>query len=227
MESAADQIQDRFEAFQKVHSWEQAVEIGEILKRSGIEYHVIRDKPFFDISFAFNKTDPDVNLVIPSDKFLEAREVLQRFYESQVGSVDKDYYLFQFSDQELADIIQKPDEWGSFDYELAKHIMHQRGIDVTPDLESTIMSERLVALSKPEPVHPGIIIAGYLSAVLGGFIGIIFGWILSQFTKKLPNGERVFVYDSTVRKHGRIIFYLSVFIFVSFIVARLLGFTYG
>lgn len=226
MKPVADHIPDRFEAFQKVHSWEQAVEIGEVLKRSGIEYHVIRDKPYFDISFAFNKADPDVNLVIPSDKFLDARKVLQRYYESQVHTVDQDYYLFQFSNKELADIIQKPDEWGSFDYELAKHIMHQRGIDVTPDLESTIMLERLKTLARPELGHPGLIIAGYLSAFFGGFVGIIFGWILSQFTKKLPNGERVFVYDANVRMHGRIIFYLSILVFVSFIVARLLGMTF-
>jgi hypothetical protein len=34
--------------------------------------------------------------------------------------VDKDYYLFAFSDSELIELIRKQDEWGSFDIELAK-----------------------------------------------------------------------------------------------------------
>jgi len=216
-----DNLQDGYEAFQKWHTVEQANEVGEILKKAGIEYHVVRDKPFFDVSFAFNKTDPDVNLVIRQSDFLKAREALQEYYESRLESVDKDYYLFQFTDKELTDIIQKPDEWGSFDYELAKHILDERGIEITKDLESTILEKRLEELSAPENISPAWIILGYASAVFGGFIGIIIGWILAYYTKKLPNGVRVFVYNSTARKHGKVIFYISIFTFIIFILAKL------
>jgi hypothetical protein len=215
-------MQDGYEAFQKLHSVEQANDVGEILKKAGIEYHVVQDKPFFDISFAFNKTDPDVNLVIRQSDFLKARETLQDYYESRLESVDKDYYLFQFTDKELTEIIQKPDEWGSFDYELAKHILHERGIDITEDLESTIMEKRLEELSMPENISRGWIILGYVCAFFGGFAGIIIGWILAYYTKKLPNGVRVFVYNSTARKHGKVIFCISIFTFIFFILTRLL-----
>jgi len=221
-DETVNNMQDGYEAFQKLHSVEQANDVGEILKKAGIEYHVVQDKPFFDISFAFNKTDPDVNLVIRQSDFLKAREALQDYYESRLESVDKDYYLFQFTDKELTEIIQKPDEWGSFDYELAKHILHERGIDITEDLESTIMEKRLEELSMPENISRGWIILGYVCAAFGGFLGIIIGWILAYYTKKLPNGERVYVYNSTARKHGKIIFYISIFTFIFFILARLL-----
>jgi hypothetical protein len=217
MLNEVNQMQDGFEAFQKFHSPVQAIEVGEILKKAGIEYHVVKDKPYFDVSFAFNKTDPDINLVIPQKDFLKAREALQVYYESLLGTVDRDYYLFQFTDKELAEIIQKPDEWGSFDYELAKHILHDRGIEITGDIESSIMENRIIELAKPENINPAWIILGYLSAFFGGFIGIIIGWILAYYTKKLPNGERVYVYSMQDRKNGRIIFYLSVFSFIIFI----------
>ena len=223
-DETVNNMQDGYEAFQKLHSVEQANDVGEILKKAGIEYHVVQDKPFFDISFAFNKTDPDVNLVIRQSDFLKAREALQDYYESRLESVDKDYYLFQFTDKELTEIIQKPDEWGSFDYELAKHILHERGIDITEDLESTIMEKRLEELSKPENISRGWIILGYVCAAFGGFLGIIIGWILAYYTKTLPNGERVYVYSEQDRKNGKSIFYLSVFSFILFIAFRLTRF---
>ncbi len=225
MKVAENQQEGGYEAFQKLHSEEQAADIGEILKRAGIEYHVIRDKPFFDVSFAFNKTDPDVNLVIRQADFLKAREVLQEYYQAQMGSVDKDYYLFQFSDKELTEIIQKPDEWGSFDYELAKYILHDRGIEITGDVESSIMEKRLEELSTPENIHPAWIILGYVSAIFGGFVGIVIGWILAYFTKRLPNGERVYVYSERDRKNGRIIFYFSIFSFILFIIFRIIQYS--
>jgi hypothetical protein len=221
MENVINSRQDGFEAFQKFHSREQAIEVGEILKEAGIEYHVVQNKPYFDVSFAFNKTDPDINLVIRQIDFLKAREALQGYYESRLGSVDRDYYLFQFTDRELAEIIQKPDEWGSFDYELAKNILHERGIEITEDVESSIMGNRIVELSKSENINPAWIILGYLSAFLGGFLGIIIGWILAFYTKKLPNGERVYVYSEKDRKNGKIIFYLSIFSFIIFIGLKL------
>jgi hypothetical protein len=221
MMKVEDQMKNGYEAFQKLHSIEQANDIGEILKKAGIEFYVVRDKPFFDVSFAYNKTDPDVNLVIRQADFLKAREALQDYYEQQLGNVEKDYYLFQFTDAELAEIIQKPDEWGSFDYELAKHIMHERGIEITDDIESSIMKKRLQELSVPENINRAWIVLGYLSAVVGGFIGIIIGWILAWYTKKLPNGERVYVYSEADRKNGMMIFYLSVFSFILFIFLKI------
>jgi hypothetical protein len=221
MMKVEDQMENGYEAFQKLHSIEQANDIGEILKGAGIEYYVVRDKPFFDVSFAYNKTDPDINLVIRQADFLKAREALQDYYVQQLGNVEKDYYLFQFTEAELAEIIQKPDEWGSFDYELAKHIMHVRGIEITDDIESSIMKKRLQELSVPENINRAWIVLGYLSAVVGGFIGIIIGWILAWYTKKLPNGERVYVYSEADRKNGMIIFYLSVFSFILFIFLKI------
>ncbi len=221
MENVINSELGSFEAFQKFHSREQAIEVGEILMGAGIEYHVVQDKPYFDVSFAFNKTDPDINLVIRQKDFLKAREALQDYYESLVGSVERDYYLFQFTDKELAEIIQKPDEWGSFDYELAKNILHERGIEISEDVESSIMENRIEELSKPENISPVWIILGYLSAFLGGFLGIIIGWMLAYYTKKLPNGERVYVYSDQDRKNGRIIFYLSIFSFILFVGLKL------
>jgi hypothetical protein len=223
MISEQSRMTEGYETFQKLHSLEQANDIGDILKKSGIEFYIVRDQPFFDISFAFNKTDPDVNLVIRQTDFLKAREILQEYYESQLGSVDKDYYLFQFSDKELTEIIQKPDEWGSFDYELARKILRDKGLEIPREVESSIMEKRLKELSAPESISRAWIILGYAGIFFGGFMGIIIGWILAWFSKTLPDGRRVYVYNEQDRRNGRIIFYLSVFSFILFVSWKLIG----
>jgi hypothetical protein len=45
---------------------------------------------------------------------------------------------------------------------------------------------------------------GYISAFLGGVIGIAIGLNLWTMKKTLPNGERVYVYNENDRNHGKI-----------------------
>lgn len=46
---------------------------------------------------------------------------------SHIEVVDKDYYLFSFTEIELEDLIQKKNEWSKFDFLLAKKILNDRG----------------------------------------------------------------------------------------------------
>ena len=221
MDTAYQSIQEDLVSFQMFRSAEDANEIGAILMKAGIGCRVQQQKQFFDPSFAFNKTEPDISLNLRQEDFSKAREVLQEYYEKQLDTVDHDYYLFQFTDQELTEIIRKPDEWGSFDYELAKRILRNRGIEITPDLEQSIRQSRISELSKPESGSPFWVLAGYIAAILGGFLGLLIGWLLANLTKTLPNGERVAVYNERVRKHGKMIFSISVFSFIVFMAFRL------
>lgn len=207
--------------FLKFRSVEQANAVSEILGKAGIYYEIIRERQYFDPSFAFNKTEPDIDLLIRQEDFTKARAALQSYYESQLDSVDKDYYLFQFSHKELTEIIEKPDEWGTFDYALAKRILQNLGIFISKDEEDSIMTGRISELSKPDSKHSFWVIIGYFAAVIGGFPGIIIGWLLVNLTRTLPNGEKVFVYSDADRKHGKIILKVSIFFFFLFIAIQM------
>ena len=189
-----------------------AEEMAKVLEAAGIEYKITKSRQYFDPSFAFNKTEPDINLKLKPEDFTRANQVLKNFYETQVAQADDNYYLFHFSDGELIDLVQKQDEWGSFDVELAKKILHDRGIEISEEVEDEVEKLRLKELGKPEKASSFMIWGGYVTAILGGFFGMLFGWLLHN-TKTLPDGQRVPFYTREDRKHGQRMILIGLIVF--------------
>ena len=65
------------------------------------------------ITIANDTFDAEVCLKLKSADFNKAELVPDDFYQVQTSAVCKEYYLFDFNDHELMEIIFKPDEWGS------------------------------------------------------------------------------------------------------------------
>jgi hypothetical protein len=212
-----------FVTFQLFHDRSVAEEMGSWLKREGIPYEIVENKKYFDPSFAFNKIDPEINLKLLAEDFTRARNVLEGVYAKQLEEVDPNYYLFRFKDEELMDIIRKPDEWGIFDHALARKILSDRGVAVPNVAEQEVLKTRLDELRKPESVEPVWIGLGYMTALAGGFFGILMGWLFAYMKKTLPNGERVYVYREEDRVHGRRIMNIGLVVFVIFMIRILLS----
>ncbi len=191
-----------FLTFKEFNDEELAKEIAAQLQAAGIECVIKDSKYIFDVSFAHNTINPSVSLLLRPDDFTMARQVLNNFYKDLVLNVDKDYYLFDFTDTELVDIIMKPDEWGEFDYQLAQHILAQRGTTLLPEAMETINQTRIAKLAKPDKAGRNLIVWGYYSAFFGGLFGIVFGYNLAYSRKTMPNGQRLFSYGKKERKHG-------------------------
>src|SRR3954470_13187763 len=112
-------MEDNFLTFQKFNDLELAKAIHQKLQESNIVSFIENERQYFDPTFANNNFGADIRLKLNPTDFTKAHEVLQNFYIAELESVDKDYYLFSFSDEELIEIISKPDEWGYFDYQLS------------------------------------------------------------------------------------------------------------
>jgi hypothetical protein len=209
--------------FQLFHNRRIAEEMGSLLEREGIPYEIVENKKYFDPSFAFNKIDPEINLKLFAEDFSKARSALEGVYTKQLEEVDPNYYLFRFKDEELMDIIRKPDEWGIFDHALARKILSDRGIIVPGIEEQRVLKTRLDDLRKPESVEPVWLGLGYMMTLAGGFFGILMGWLFAYMKKTLPNGERVYVYREEDRIHGRRIMNIGLVVFVIFMIRILLS----
>jgi hypothetical protein len=96
------------------------------------------------------------------------------------------------------------------DYQLAIKLLKERGAEMDEAAIAELNKQRLDELRKIEPPQTAWIIAGYIFAVLGGVFGIAIGWNLAHNKKTLPNGETVFNYSDSDRKHGQRIFYLAI-----------------
>lgn len=209
--------------FKKFSSLQQATDLKELLYTNGIDSVLADNIPPVDVTFSGNTLEHQYEIRIKQSDFKKAEKILERKAENLINEVDKDYYLFEFSDEELYDILLKSDEWNEFDYSLAQKILAQRGKLVDKDLLNSLKKQRLEQLAKPEESQKAWIMAGYIFAILGGLLGILIGYFLWTAKKTLPNGQKVYSYSENDRKQGKMIFIIAVIIFPVALILRAFG----
>jgi hypothetical protein len=201
---------DTYLTFQKFNDPALAEAIAEQLHAGGIDSRVENENALLDATLIGNDLGSTIHLKISPDDFAKANTVLENYYRQQIEATEPDYYLLSFTDEELMDIVRKPDEWGHFDHALAKKLLLDRGHKVTAAELEQFHQQRLTELKKPDISHPILIFLGYLTAIAGGLFGFVLGAVLVTSKKILPDGQRVFMYPLSERRHGRRILIISV-----------------
>lgn len=145
--------------------------------------------------------------------------------------------LKSFSDEELLDILKAPDEWNPENVELSRRILASHGKEFSDADMKRFFEERVESLKKPVPVSPVsvlvayiadvtvLVVAGvnylylgnvqYLYLLVGAFIisclALIAGLNWTHRKKRLPNGEKVFVYSGRLRAFSFVEMVLAAF----------------
>jgi len=216
-------MKENYSIFRKFPTLEQANELKGLLKEKGIESLLADNVPPVDVTFSGNTLQNEIEIRIKQSDFKKAEEILEKNAEDLINEIDKNYYLFDFSDEELYEILLKSDEWNEFDYALAQKILKQRGKSISKELLNSMKNERLKDLAKPEGNQKPWIIGGYVFSFLGGFLGLIIGYFLWTSKKTLPNGQKVYSYSENDRKHGKYIFYLGLIIAPTALLLKVVG----
>jgi hypothetical protein len=202
-----------FLIFRRFESMDEAIAIQKIFNKKNIPSVLDEDKPVLDNPITGQQLDIlPYHIKIPAEHFTEADKILRHSIDS--ADADEDYYLLSFSDDELLEVIEKKDEWGSYDYALALKLLEERGITLGPDDFALLQAKRIKDLSTPEKGTNWWIVAGYLSATLGGLMGIGIGLYMITAKKTLPDGIRIHTYNSKTRRHGSFIFSLGLIAFI-------------
>ena len=192
------------------------------LCRRGINAEVSDTSAYFDPSFAHSVLSREWSVRIAPTDFTKASDELHHFYEQRLNLVPDDYYLFSFTDEELEEILRKPDEWGDLDYALANHMLHRRGKGLSDEQIHMLRAKRYESLSKPEVEEAGEFLTwGYVLSILGGFLGSLIGWHLMNSQKTLPDGKRLPRYPEAARAHGRRIFWLGIIVTITYALIRM------
>ncbi len=199
-----------------------AEDFAEVLKLSNIDYKIVEDALVFDASFANHPLARDYVIAVKQRDFKEASGAYDEYFAKQLDNVPADYYLLQFTDDELLDILAKPDEWGAFDYQLSKELLKTRGIDISKEKTDRLKGERYYELARPEGEHAKNIVGYYIVSILFFPVGWIIGWIWGYSKKQLPDGYRVYAYNEKMRLHGRIILLICIVIPVLSVILRML-----
>ncbi len=210
-----------FLTYKRYSTKEQAQNTGELLASYKIQYQIDEYKPQVALG---QINDPlAFTLKILGKDFEYADRVLANDSEIALNNVSNDHYLFEFSDEELIDILTKPDEWSPIDYQLAQKILNERGKAVNADFLQSLRKRRIEELRQPEPPQKNWILTGYVASVLGGIIGLGIGLHLWKSKKTLPNGDKVYSFIESDRKQGKRILYLSVFFLVFWLIVKILA----
>lgn len=214
---------ENFVVFRNFPTLIQAKELETLLNKNNIKTILADNLPPIDITFSGSTLQNQYEVKIDSSDFEKAEEILEKETENLLDSIDQDYYLLSFTNEELYEILLNSDEWNVFDYKLAQKLLTERGKTIDTEMLASLKKERLKILAKPEENQKPWIIAGYIFSLLGGGIGIVIGYSLWKSKKTLPNGERVYSYSAEDRKNGKRIFLIGAIIFPLFFMLRFIS----
>ena len=216
--------EEEYVTFQKFSDKVLAAEFAAVLKENDIDFIV--DDTVASVDLTFNtEGNREYKVKLRKENFAKADALLLQISSKQLDSVDRDYHLFGFTDEELNEIVYKKDEWSQFDYQLAQRILKERGKEIRSEQVEAMRQERLQELARPEKGQATWIIVGYIFMPLGGILSIFIGWHLKSHKKTLPNGDRVYAYSAEDRRHGNRIFLLSIISLTAWIVLRVIIFS--
>ncbi len=206
---------NKFITYQSFYTMEEAENCASILEENNIIVRIETDKPLLDKQIIGDDLDLSVHLKIREEDYSKADAVIDSMAEEVAEEIveEKDeHYLLKFSNEELINVIRKPDEWSKQDYFLSHRILSDRGVIIPEEKISAYKAERLQELSQPESGVNGWLAMGYLLAMLGGILGIPFGYLLMTSKKVIPDGSMVYLFDENTRAHGKIICIVSLIV---------------
>lgn len=205
---------NEFITFQKFNSILEAEELVAALTEQGIIFQLEEVTPTVDITFSGNTLHNEIRIKIKQSDFVSANHALEKHAEQTIEKFSEDHYLYQFTNDELIEIIEKPDEWSKEDYLLSQKILKNRGHEIVKEKVEEIRQNRIANLRKPEQGQIGWLIFGSITALLGGLFGVFFGWFYWRFKKTDPTGQRIYAFNEKTRKRGQIIFWLGLISFI-------------
>ncbi|MGE8422619.1 MAG: hypothetical protein ACN6PI_07305, partial [Sphingobacterium siyangense] len=153
---------DTYIVLKRFSSLEEAQECHKLLSEKGVTTRLADNVPPVDITFSGNTVGYQYEVQIDPANFANAESILEEQEMQSLPLVEDDHYLYQFSDEELLEILQKSDEWNKLDYALAREILLKRGKEIDQEKLNLLKQERLMQLREPEPQQKYWVIFGYI-----------------------------------------------------------------
>lgn len=206
-----------FLTFRSFYTNEEAAELSETLTQKDITNRIYKSRELADKVIVGDNLPKQYHVQLYQEDFTRANDLLDELVTKNLSSIEDDYYLFSFTDEELFEIINKPDEWNNQDVVLARAILKERGKEISDKEMAKIKRERYATLAKSEKVSSTSIIGWYITAFLIPPVAIIIGLLYLNAKTLLPDGRRSFSYDEWTRQHARNIIIIGSILTVVFI----------
>ena len=209
---------------------EEADALVALLQENAIEANVVSDANLggdpLGLDFQ-NRGASTVIVRVHAGEIEKARRILEAGMQAAATDADDaSLEMFQsFSDEDLLEVLKKPDEWNPENVALARKLLASHGKNFTDAELQKFFEERIESLRQPIPVKKAsgilslvasfavIAVAvinyrylentNYLYLLVAAFIvsclAFIAGLNWTYRKKRLPNGEKIFVFSKKLR----------------------------
>lgn len=118
----------------------------------------------------------------------------------------------------------KKDEWSQIDFQLAKQILTNRGETINQQILDQLERNRMNEIVSEKQIASSLLIyIGFITAILGGIIGIMISLSLTS-KKVLPNGEKTYNYCDRNVKEGKMMMNVAILFIILYLILYLKGF---
>jgi hypothetical protein len=232
---------DNYLTFQEFENREDAEKIALVLEENHIPCSIEKTPDLLDNVIIGRQYNNYVQLRIPAGCFADAQKILIENTKVDLVNVDRNYMLFALTNEELMDVIAKPDHWGAYNYNLAKLILEERNMHIDNRKVDEIQLEYKKEMYEPRSLNTTWLLLGYGFSILSliavltnnirallfvygfdllpGVLGIILGLYVINTKRTLPDGSQMLSFNDAARKHGWFMLVLAT-IAVALILAR-------
>ncbi|HWY99090.1 MAG TPA: hypothetical protein VNY36_08400, partial [Bacteroidia bacterium] len=152
---------NEYRVYRKFLSIVEAEPLLVFLKEKNIDYKIEHYTSNISTTFASTNNADQVEVKLQPNEFEVVDRLLEEDASSTIDSLPQDYYMLSFSDEELMEVLEKPDEWTQEDYILAIQLLKKHGKVLNDDMLHSMKQNRLAELRKPEHGSEAWNIAGY------------------------------------------------------------------
>lgn len=223
---------------------DDALQVLTVLEDNGITGEIAASFETIDAVFVGKRYDDHYILRIKGGDFEKATSVLEQYTNKGLENIDPTHPLLALNQDELMDIVAKPDEWGAENYSIAKYLLQQKGIAISKTELESLNEDRMKHLAEPKSLNAWVFVIGYMFVLMNivtlftdhyplvrisqwmtfmpAAFSFVIGRLISQAKTTLPNGQRVYTYNKKALKNAAIMQGMSLAIVMANIVALLI-----
>ncbi len=199
-----------------------------LLESNHIQHEVENPKQIMDTVLGGdgNNYIPKIFVKVPLKDFERVNRLVEEEMGRliQVGKINlKDHFLSDYTDEELLDVVRKPDEWSYDTTVIARHLLESRGVELKQEQIKAMQEERIQTIRQPKKGSVGWISSLFALGALGpflmfltwaGYLGVIcicfgMGYYFWKDMATDPRGERYFTFDKATQRSGQQIVILT------------------
>lgn len=191
-------------------------EIVQILEVHKIAYKLQDTSKDFDASFSNNAAKNSYLIMLNPNDFDKASVLLEENTKLEIDDINSRHPFFDFTTEELKDVVKNYDEWYPADVKLAKQLLEKDNIVVEDSEIKEQQIQKMMLAQAPEKSSLLTLVMGYTFCIMGGLAGIGIAIFLMTGKRTMPDGSKKYIYSKSDRAHGMYMLVAGAIIFLFF-----------